>query len=224
MTKATITNTIDMGARRPATVYSLAVKSAPDIASAGNHSVSSLMGDTRWVSFGPDMPLAELPEAMRNCLTNQATQECDNIIGNADQGQGYCSDPLYKRTTYCACVNNKIGCAQYAMASCANSAYAYKPWNWYRPTPGGKSYDSECSTKPICVNIVEVEGGQNIMPNVNQQCGTITNITNVLSTNPTLAALSFILFLAFIYVMSIRTDSPSGSKRQPPPPPDDMFS
>jgi len=47
----------------------------------------------------------------------------------------------------------------------------------------------------------------------------------VLSTNPTLAALSFILFLAFIYVMSIRTDSPGGGKRQPPPPPpDDMFS
>ena len=181
------------------------------------------MSDTKWVSFGPDMPLAALPADMHDCLINPSNRNCDDIIGNAEHGQGYCSNPAYKRTTYCACVNNKIGCAQYGMASCANSAYAYKPWNWYQATAGGQSYDKECSTKPICVNLVEVQGSQNIMPNVNQQCGPITNITNVLSTSPTLATLSFILILAFIYVMSIRTDSPGG-KQPPPPPPDDMFS
>jgi len=183
------------------------------------------MSQTRWTSFGPDPPPASLPAAARACLTPVAsTPACDEYIGSADSGQGFCADPLYKTTTYCACVNNAISCPQFSMASCANAAYAYKPSWWYAGTgPGGAgpTPNATCATSPICVNLVEVGGDQNVVTGITQQCGTITNVTNVLKTNPTLATLAFLLFVILIIVMSLPADS--GRSQVPPPPPPDVF-
>jgi hypothetical protein len=108
------------------------------------------------------------------------------------------------------------------MASCANAAYAYKPYWWYQPpAPGAPTPNAACSAAPICVNLVEVGGEQNVVSGVTQQCGTITNITNVLKANPALAALTLLLFVALAVVMAIRADP--ARLVMPPPPPSDIF-
>jgi hypothetical protein len=184
------------------------------------------MSQNTWTAFGPDAPLSALPLAFRACLPpNSSTEQCDELIGSAQDGQGFCADPNYRQMTYCACVNNSVACPEYAMASCANSAYSYKPWAWYQPGPdGAPSKDQNCASAPICVNLMEVGGSQNVVSDITQQCGTITNITNVLKTNPKLAALTFLLFIILVVVMSMRTaDSDDKSLKDLPPPPSSLF-
>lgn len=183
------------------------------------------MSQTTWTSFGPDPPLSTLDVTAQQCLApNGASAACDAYIGSAAAGNGFCSLPTYKTTTYCACVNNAIPCPQNAMASCANAAYSYKLWQWTQtPSGGGLSHNATCATSPICVNLVEVGGNQNVVSGITQQCGTITNITNVLKTNPALAVLTFLLFITLIVVMSLHADSDGGKRSTPPPPPPGMF-
>jgi hypothetical protein len=182
------------------------------------------MSQTRWTTFGPDPPLSSLGVTAQQCLTPGASSAaCDKYIGSADSKNGFCALDNYKTTTYCACVNNASPCPQFSMASCANAAYAYKPHWWYEPpTPGAPTPDTKCSTAPICVNLVEVGGGQNVVSGITQQCGTIKNISNVLKTNPTLAVLTFLLFITLIVVMSLHADS-GGKRSTPPPPPPGLF-
>jgi hypothetical protein len=168
------------------------------------------MAQTKWAAFGPDPPAATLPAEMQACLPPAPPSlACDAIIGAADSGTGYCAADAYKTTTYCACVNNIQSCPQFSMASCANAAYAYRPAAWYAGTgPGGlsPSYQQSCATSPICVNIVDVGGSQNLVSGITQQCGVITNVTNVIKASPILAILAFILIVALVYVLMSRTD------------------
>ena len=86
------------------------------------------------------------------------------------------------------------------MASCSNSAFAYRTTR--------QSSQSTESCPPICVNIVDLgAGNQNVVQGLTQQCGTITNVTNILKTNPFLAVLTFILVMVLFIVMSSNTDS-----------------
>jgi hypothetical protein len=178
---------------------------------------------TRWTSFGPDPPPSALPAQAQQCLTPViSSAACDSYIGSADSGQGFCSQDAYKTTTYCACVNNATACPQFSMASCANAAFAYKPSWWYQgtgPTRNGPTPNETCSKSPICVNLVEVGGGENVVSGITQQCGTITNITNVMKTNPSLAALTIILVVALVIIMSMHADPGEGSTAPPQPPP-----
>lgn len=176
------------------------------------------MSQTTWTKFGPDMPVTSLPPQFSQCLPpNQPTQACDAIVGSASAGNGTCADPMFMRTTYCACVNNATACPEFSMAACANSARSYKPWAWYQPTAGGASKHELCAKSPICVNLLEIGGSQNVVNNITQQCGIITNITNVLKTSPALAVLTFLLLISLIVVMSMQTDD-RRDKNQPPPP------
>ena len=172
-----------------------------------------MSAQTTWTSFGPDPPPSTLPAPAQACLIPvSSSPACDAFIGSAAQGSGFCALDEYKQTTYCACVNNAVACPQYAMASCANAAFAYRPAAWYAKTGAGHDSPSEndsCKSAPICVNLVEIGGEQNLVSGITQQCGTITNITNILKTNPTLAILAAVLLIMLIVVMSIHTDADS---------------
>ncbi len=173
-----------------------------------------MSSQTTFTQFGPDPPLSQLPQAFQTCLPpNAPSANCDNVVGSLATGQGYCSQPQYDQTTYCACVNNAIPCPMVAAAACANSAFAYVPTAMQ--APNGQAYQ-RCKGQPICVNIVEIGGSQNIVSGITQQCGIITNIQNIVSANPTLAILAFLLFITLIVLMSIRT---GGTPRATPPPP-----
>ena len=181
---------------------------------------------TTWTSFGPDPPIATLPDRFRTCLPpNQPSSECDLIVGNTAMGEqgtdpaslnGFCADPQYRETTYCACVNNAIPCPMIAAAACANSAFSYLPTGMIPPS--GEHYLT-CKNEPICINILEVGGSQNVVSGITQQCGIITNITNVVKANPSLAIIIFVLLIALIVVTTIKTDG----KSIPPAPPQYLF-
>jgi hypothetical protein len=142
------------------------------------------------------------------------------LIGNAATGYGFCGQEETAQMTYCACVNNSTACPQYSMASCANSAYAYKPWSWYQPGLAGKpSEDAKCEKTPICVNLVEVGGENNVVSGVTQQCGTFSRMVNILKASPALAVLAFLLLIALVVTLV----TPSRRTRLPPPPPPDIF-
>lgn len=183
---------------------------------------------TSWTTFGPDPPPDSLPIAAQKCLAPMTSSpSCDNYIGYAASGQGFCAQDEYKRTTYCACVNNAVACPQYSMASCANAAFAYKPSWWYTktgPNGDGPSKNETCEKTPICVNLVEVGGNQNMVANVTQQCGTVTNVTNMLKANPMMSAFALILFIMLIIVLAVHTEddddttTSSGPDNTPSPP------
>jgi hypothetical protein len=154
------------------------------------------------------MPLSSLPADFQSCLPpNKPSAACDTIIGNSQAGLGYCGNPEYREMTYCACVNNAVACPNFSMASCANSEYSYKPWSWDQPgTTGGASKNELCAKAPICVNLVEVGGSQNVVSGITQQCGVIQNVTNIVKENPTMAILLFILIIALIIVSTMHVD------------------
>jgi hypothetical protein len=168
---------------------------------------------TTWSKFGPDPPITSLGSSVQNCLPpNKATAACDAVIGSAQTGNGFCANPQYAQTTYCSCVNSAVACPNFALAACANTEYSYKPWYWNQPsTTGGPSRNQYCAKAPVCVNLVEVGGSQNIVSGITQQCGTIKDITNIIKTDPTMAVLIFILFIALIIVATLHTDD------DPPP-------
>jgi hypothetical protein len=181
--------------------------------------MSTPAAQTQWTVFGPDPAWSSLPSEMQACIL-KPSQLCDVAIGDATSGQGFCGTPSYEQTTYCSCVNNAVACAQTTMASCANSAYSYKPYSTSVPGPSGKSADQVCASTPTCVSIVDISGSQNVVSGVTMQCGVITNITNVIKTNPVLAGLIAVLFIALLIVMSLSVDD---KRIMPLPPPSDIF-
>lgn len=194
-----------------------------------------------YTEFGPDIPLSELPPDFSACLPpNPSSPDCDSTVGSLQSGLGYCScdcdsggdtppsasacppgtcdGKSYAHMTYCACVNNAASCPQLSSAPCANSAFAYQPWGWSNTKKGDSTYDEECATTPICVNIVEVGGDQNVVNDLTQQCGTFETVQIIIGTNPALAALALFLVLVILGLLLARTDRPE-SRLPPPPPP-----
>ena len=173
---------------------------------------------TTWSVFGPDSQLVDLPAAMQACLPpGQPSQACDQLIGSAAQGYGFCADPAYRQMTYCACVNSSAGCPQRTMPQCANAASSYKPWAWYQPGPGGApSADSSCAASPVCVDIVDVGSGQNTVSGLSQQCGTLSNVTSLMKANPELAAITIVLLVALIAAALGHSNSAAPKQRPPP--------
>lgn len=189
---------------------------------------------TTFTEFGPDVSLGSLPPDFRACLPpNPATPECDQVVRSLAAGQGYCGNrdgsgnptsANYGQMTYCACVNNAISCPEFTSAACANSAFAYKPYAWAVENAGGESQYSSCEDTPICVNILEVGGDQNVVSGLTQQCGTFQTVQLVIGTNPALAALAFILIVVIVVLLLARTDDTRGARRYPPPPPPGLLS
>jgi hypothetical protein len=98
-----------------------------------------------------------------------------------------------------------------AAAACVNSAFSYTPT---RMTPDGEAF-LQCKGQPICINLVEVGGSQNVVDGITQQCGTIQNIKNVISTSPPLAMLTAFLFIVLLVLLSMQS---SGKTRGLIPP------
>ncbi|MFA6166973.1 MAG: hypothetical protein WC700_10170 [Gemmatimonadaceae bacterium] len=168
-------------------------------------------GQTTFTQFGPDPPLEDLPKHFRACIEKPGTPGCDALVGSAASGNGYCSRSQYAQTTYCACVNNAIPCAGVVAAACVNSEFAYRPTAIR--APAGEDYLA-CKNLPICINVVEVGGNQNVVQNIKQECGPITNITNIINANPTLAILVFVLVVALVILMRMSVSDDNGA---PPP-------
>jgi len=185
-----------------------------------------------YTEFGPDVPLSELPPAFAACLPPAASStDCDQIVGSSAAKLGYCScdcadgedrcpamcgGQSYARMTYCACVNNSSTCPQLSSASCANSAFAYRPWFWSN-AESGETYNEMCENTPICINILDVEGDQDVVKDLTQQCGTFQTVQIIVGTNPVLAAVAFLLVLVIVGLLLAPTDRPES--RVPPPPP-----
>lgn len=183
---------------------------------------------TTYTEFGPDVPPAELPPDFLECLPPAApSTACDLTVGSLASGLGYCgqvdpasgeaiTSPVYAQMTYCACVNNAAPCPEYTSAVCANSAFAYRPHAWYASPSQGESYDANCQNTPICVNLVEVGGDQNVVSGLTQQCGTFETLQLVIGANPALALVAFFLILVIAGLLLARTERPRG--KLPPPP------
>jgi len=92
------------------------------------------------------------------------------------------------------------------MAVCANTAFAYKPYAWSEGTP---SLNSECRSAPVCINMIEVGGSQNIANNVKQSCNlgeaTANAAGNAAMNAPYLFVLLLVLFVLLAVVASIHT-------------------
>jgi hypothetical protein len=168
-----------------------------------------------FAQFGPDPPLSTLPSDFLACLTTPASLDCDNIVGKAGSGNGYCAQGAYQQTTYCACVNNVIPCPMVAAAACANSAFAYTPTKM--TPPNGEAYLA-CKGQPICINLVAVGGNQNVVSGITQECGTIEKITDTIAASPSLAAIAFVLLVMLVILLSVRPeDAGPGGPGAPPP-------
>lgn len=60
-----------------------------------------------------------------------------------------------------------------------------------------------------CINLVEINGAQNVTSGVTQQCGPVTNMKGGVESHPILAAAAFIIFLVLAMLLSITPTAPT---------------
>lgn len=145
-----------------------------------------------YIDFSNDVPLSTLPSDFSKCLENPSVA-CDAIVGSTTLGSGYCNDSQYEQTTYCACVNNSLPCPSITSTICSNFEYAYTPTTMMPPS--GLDY-IKCKSQPLCINLAEIGGSQNVVTSINQQCGVITNATNFIVLHP-----YFMVFLVILLIV-----------------------
>lgn len=108
------------------------------------------------MEYGPGPPPDALPSGLRNSiwLSSQRLQTAytDAVVGSRCSGQGYCSQPAYADTVYCACVNS-VAYAQCAFPPCSNQPLAYKTVAM-RETPCPPDLN-------VCTNLAQVGGSSN---------------------------------------------------------------
>jgi len=85
-------------------------------------------------------------------------------------------------------------------AACANSAFSYLPTTM---SSQGREY-LDCKGQPICINIVEIGGNQNIVSGIKQECGVINNVENFFGASPSLTTIAIILFIIFIILLFVK--------------------
>lgn len=78
-----------------------------------------------------DPPVARLPSDFRECVLASAAKSssaaCDAAVGSRVAGFGFCAQPEYADSTYCACVNADLQKPQCVFRPCADSLQAFKP-------------------------------------------------------------------------------------------------
>ena len=163
---------------------------------------------TTWIHFGPDPAYTSLPGDMQACIASPSAA-CDTTMGSAQTGGGYCASPEYAQTTYCSCVNSAISCPQVTMAACADTEHAYQPAFWVQSIEGRPSQDSVCKAANLCVNLIDVEGDQNVLSGTTQQCGTVSNVFQSLKPGE-VAAIA--LIVAIILAIALGGRSNAGSR------------
>jgi hypothetical protein len=124
-------------------------------------------------------------------------------MGSIAHGSGWCFDPENASQTYCACVNAPASLGANAacfFSPCVNNAFAYA-------TPDQRSRATECPQGAvICSQLIEIGGSDNVVSNINMECGVITKVTNVIQASPYLAVLLFVLILALVMVITMKPD------------------
>jgi hypothetical protein len=155
---------------------------------------------TTFVKFGPDAQLPNTPDGwpVLDCIKNKkSSPECDSIIGSAAIGSGFCSKSPWDRMTYCACVNNALPCPHITTTTCSNSNSAYVPTQL---TENGREYNT-CKDRDICVNVATVEGQNDVISDLVQDCGPVTNVTNVLASTPIIGVLMIFILLLLVSIL-----------------------
>ena len=167
--------------------------------------------------FGPDESPYSLPADVQACVMgDQSTGACDATMGSSQSGLGWCARGGNASQTYCACVNAPTPAAACFFAPCTNNAFAYIPTK-QRDMIRNANGQSCPSGTVICNQIFQVGGSNNVVSNISQQCGIITNVTNVIKASPYLAVLLFVLILLLVMVISMKPDD-AGSRPPPLPP------
>ncbi len=151
-----------------------------------------------YTDFTPGPDKSTLPQAFQNCLVPNPAAGCDDVVGGTQVASGFCADPAYADTRYCACVNNKLACPFVTSPACQNSGDAYRP-SWQRE--GGNAYEV-CMKRPLCINEINTSGSRNSMWDIIQSCGgTGAGVMEMIRAHPfiavvlMMAVLSVVLFL-----------------------------
>ena len=175
-----------------------------------------MAAQTAFASFGPDIAFAGLPPSFQACLSANPPGGCDATVGSLAAASGWCSQPAYARTTYCACVNNSSSCPAVAAAACANSAVAYQ--TQAMKGPAGREFLA-CRGRVLCNNVVVANGAQNTT-SVVQNCGAASGpqVANLVKSKPHLAAIFLVLlFVLLLVVLAGADDDPPAFGAAGPP-------
>lgn len=164
-------------------------------------------GPGLFVQFGGDVAVGDLPSDFGACLPpyGSASASCDVIVGSTMHGSGYCSTPPYSTMSYCACVNNAIGCPMLAATACANNEFAYRPTDMLAPS--GQAYLA-CKDTTICNDIIDVYGSENVVTGITQDCGKVTDIRQLIGSNPAIAILIFLFVVVLAFLLAGPSDLP----------------
>jgi hypothetical protein len=127
---------------------------------------------TKFVGAGGVGPTPQpLLDAVAASQAGNATYEMDLMVGSTavtpdmiTLSPNYCGQDEFKRTLYCACVNNSLPCPLQSSPYC-KSAYAYKPYAYSH----GAMLDN-CKLDVLCNNSVIVNGNQNVDSELTQCC------------------------------------------------------
>jgi len=196
---------------------------------------------TSYTNFGTnDPPLKDLPADFRAAIESSISCEVkqyqssdgkggcnvpayyasgfDDIIGSARYGYGYCANPLYRQTTYCACVNAPIDNPMCFFKPCNGSENAFKP-----STTQAKisNLNKNCPQENVvnCTQVFEMGGSDNVASRVTQiqNCGVVNNFVTNIQTHPVLAIVVLILLLSVIMLVSGPRHSANRGVLLPPP-------
>lgn len=171
-----------------------------------------------YTSFVKNPPLNALPDEIIPCLEAAAAGKppppgCDTIIGGIGRG-GFCGEPAFQDTYYCACVNayDLIPFPECIFAPCTDRG-AYMTTKMYSVT---RDAAKQCPQTINC-NMISVMGGRQNVSSGNVQkinCGG----TVIRGATAPLIVLAFLILLFAIVVSGGRRGAPKRVEGGGPPP------
>lgn len=183
------------------------------------------------MSFGPTAgypttPWEILPGdfrvAMGKSSRGESDSHSDRIMGSVDIGEGYCSDPKYKKQIYCACVNAPISYPECAFKPCTEDEGRYGAYKTRSMLKTMENKSKNCPKSITCNQIFKAGGSDNISSNINQEinCGGVENnktagedILNKIQKHPVLVVLVMIILISVIMLIITTPSNPSDEKK-----------
>lgn len=154
-----------------------------------------------YYQFGPDTAATPLPADFQACIQNPPTPACDATVGSVFTGSGYCSEDLYKQTTYCSCVNSALPCPAVTSTVCTSSPGAYHATSMV----AGSTEFENCLATPVCLNVLSVGGSQNVVE-ASQSCGVGDAVANAVRSRPGYAAAFVLVLVALLVAVASRPE------------------
>jgi len=153
--------------------------------------------------------------ALINSQKGEQTIDDDNAMGSLCHQDGFCANPDYSMSQYCACVNSAVPWPACALGACNANEYAYKPtdqqaWLTTQQCPSGLV---------ICQNIAEYGGSGNVSDLYqNFNCGgVVNNFSNNILAHPYLSIFILVLVM-FLMVLIVRPSTTRKPSAFLPPP------